>query len=573
MRYGFTTTLASTVMAAAGGGAPEISFALPGSDAYPLDLFHMRRALIGGTLSRAWISFDQGGTTYVFSFQHNGSRADPTVHVGSLSGATHAYVDLGSSNNTPAQVRTALLSAMTTAGISGASADGTDAEGRAVVTITGASNLTVPPAVDMTDELLRGMWGAQRDDWGGATNNLNGGTTGTGSIHLGNPNDQAGVSGRTGRVLGVYLWGHGGHQPRLAASTGPAYTTSPASFSILGEAVCSDALAAGLDGISAGVFDAVEFSSSDVLWAHYREDAAGGPRYRSHGATPEGNGDLGVSQLLVWDTTSSTSSASALGPTYVPTVDNTFSIYIMIGVIFELQDASGNYPANGAIRVMYGDHNDDPNHGTQFIADQDQLGGEVTSHRFLFPEWTDVEVTEIQRVVEDIGIGEDSRVALYLFTDLDFPSTTPATLVADMGLMGIDTPNAYNSYVLSTPVPVGTGDIGTGTRYLAITFNYVPDAPLVTYDLPVFLDAADNWLNAWVDARAEWHDDIEGASGSRAQPSGVSEYRSRNVAGMPIVNTTDTYPDPWVTDATDDSPAAIALDRVYVDRAGIVAVA
>lgn len=560
-----------------GGGAPPppatVLLALPGSDAFPRDIRHARRGMVGGTLARAWFAVVVGGVTRVRSFQQNGSRADPTGSAGvpALSGLSHRYVNLGASSNTAAQVATAVIASLALDGITAVD-EGTDAEGRALIRIT-ADSLTIPPAVDTTDTRLRGMWGAQRDDWGSSpTQNQPGGTTGTGSIHLGNPSSQSGLAGRNGRILAVYMWAHTGHQPRLAVSSGPAYSASPGAMTLLAQAVATDPIT----DFGMATFDAVAFAAANNLWAHYRENAAGGPRYRAHGATPVGRGDQGLNQQLIWDTTSPTAAGTAFGATYTPTVNNTFNIYIMIGVVFELQDGSGNYHADGSIDTWIGDQNLDPTHGTPFDAGPALIDNETTHHRTVFPNWTNYGATAYRRAVGALGADEDSRAVIYgPWADLNFPATTPPPLIRDCGPVGL-VANDYATAAISPRAELGTEVLGTDP-YVSIGTNYVRDGGLANnvYTLPVFLDAFagdGSWLNAWEDDGRTWHDHIPGAWGAAYTPtSGIIEYRTTSTPGMPTAAPEDPFPDPMAVAAGNDSPAALAMEAVRVQRAGLAA--
>jgi hypothetical protein len=358
---------------------------------------------------------------------------------------------------------------------------------------------------------------------------------------------------------------------RLAVSTGPVYSASPGSMTLLAQGTES------IQGFGTVVTPAVAFGASSDLWAKYRSDTGGtaGVRFRSHGQTPVGRGQQGVGQVLVWDTTASASSATAFGATYTPTVDATFNIYTAIGVIYEIPDGSGNYHADGSLTLRIGDQNPDPEHGTQFLAGPGVLTGETTHHRFQWIEDTEISIEEVWRTVSAIGADEDSRVAFYDFADLDFPSTTAATLIADAGPMGLSDAGA-NQYVLGTPIPAGSEVLGTG-QVISLGFNYIRNGgDPTTYTLPVYLSVGGDsaWLDCWEDDRETWHDDIPGASG-RGYLAGVSEYRTRLTAGNAGMPTTwgATYPDPMGTDASDDSPAAIAPDWIIVTRTGIAAAA
>lgn len=555
-----------------GGGGEEpgpggsVAFTLPSSDIFPSTgleaLFYARRGLVGGTLARCWVAFDQDGTTYVVAFRHGGSYADPSVFVPSLAGATVIEVDLGAASVTATQVATAVVDALDLAGVTGATSDGGG------VVIADASNLVIPAAVDLTDTSLRGMWGLQRDDWGtgaeGQSLNADGGTGGTGNVHLGQ-------IGTAGRIIGIYMWSRTDGVPmvvRLAASTGPVYSTTPGTMTILGQGTES------IQGFGMVLTDAAAFGATSNLWAQYRSDTAGtaGIRFRLFGQTPEGRGNLGLSQVLVWDTAASASSATPFGATYNPTASATFNIYVAIGVIYEIPDADGNYHANGSITYRIGDQNPDPEHGTQFLAGPGILTGETTHHRFQWLNDTEISVTEVWRTVSAIGASEDSRVAFYgPWDDLDFPSTTPAPLLSDAGPMGLSAPGA-NQYTLASPLPVGSEVVGTDV-VISLGFNYIRNGgDPTTYTLPVYLSVAGDsgWLDCWEDDRETWHDDIPGASG-RGYLAGVSEYRTRLSAGNANMPTTwgATYPDPFGTDASDDSPAAIAPDWIIVTRTGI----
>lgn len=542
--------------------AQTVTLSVPSSDLYAADLFNARRGLVGGTLARQWFSWTSGAGTRVVDFAHNGSSADPTVFVPALAAATRTSVDLGGVVRTAEEVAQAVVDALDGDGLV-ATRDGAD------VTIEDASDLVIPPSVDMTDTSLRGMWGLQRDNWGtgaeGQNLNQNGGTTGTGSIHLG-------PLGTTGRVIGTYLWTRtdAGMDVRIAASTGPSYSVAPGEMTILGEGEFT-----GLIGLGVTTFEAQAVGAAEDLWAQYRGDNGGGVRFRAQGETPVGRGQQGLNQVLVWDTTADDSAGTAFGATYTPTADTTFGIYVAIGVIFEIPDGSGNYPANGALSLRIGDHNDDPAHGTQFLANAAQLIGENTHQRFQWVNMTELNLTSITRVVDDIAAIEDSRGALYQWTDLDFPSTVPADLVVDLGLMGLTPAGAGTAQTLTlgTPVPVGAETLGNDA-IISLGFNYVTTTgvPLATYTLPVFLTTVgdDYWGDAWTDDRETWHDNIDGAS-DRGYAAGVQEYRQRNVVGSPITSTSETWPDPMVTDATDDSPAAIPLDWITVTRNGFSA--
>jgi hypothetical protein len=531
-------------------------------------MFHLRRGLVGGTLARCWVSWTQttNSATRVLDISHNGSSADPRTFVGSLTSASRTTAVLGSTSRTGAQVAQTIVDALVADGLT-ASRDG------ATVTVQNATNLTVPQNVDTTDTSLRGMWGTQRVDWGdggaGQILNQNGDAGGTGSIHIGQ-------IGTAGRIIGVYLWTRTdtvASVVRLAASTGSTYSITPGVMTLLAQGTAS------IQGFGAVVHEAVAFGASDHIWAHYASDTAtAGIIYRVHGATPVGRGQHGLNQRLIWDTTRSASSNTAFDATYTPTVNDTFQIYVGIGIVFELPDASGNYAANGRIILRVGDQSDDPDHGTQFPADSSFLTGETTHQRNVILPWTSINVTSVTRTIGSTATGEDCRVALYGWSDTNHPSTTPASLISDLGRMSFVTGTVNRAVTLDLPTPV---DISSGTLtrpYYSLGFNYTTTsgAAINTITLPVFVDdvAGDSgWLDCWTDDRRLWHDNIRGAS-EYAFAAGVQEYRTRVSAGNNGMNTTDAddpWVDPMVTDASDDSPSAIALDWLIIERSGITA--
>lgn len=555
---------AATCRSGVSGSVPQPtqSVAFPGSDLFAADIFHARRGLLGGSLSRAWFAVTVSGTTYAYSFQHNGSRANPVTFVPALAGANHRFIDLGSTARSAAYVAAAVTAALALDSISSASG-GTDAEGRELLTINNASALILPDAVDTTDNSLRGMWGLQRNDWGTTeTPNSQGGTSGTGSIHL--P-----PLGTNGRILGVYLWGHSSFAPRLAACTGPVHSLSPTAMTVLGQGVASPIADFGVVLFT----DPVAVSSTADLWAHYRDDNVGGPMYRLHGSTPVGRGELGSGEQLLWDTTAAYTSADAFGASYTPAVDNNYGIYVAIGVLFEIEDASGNYHGTGAIDIWIGDQNTDYTHGSQFAVSPALLDLETTHHRFSIPDWTNTRIVSNRRAVNAIASDEDSSVVYYLWSDLDVPSTGTHPQVAAPGPMGLGAAgsNRITTFTYPTPIEIGTEALGPGS-ILSIGFNYTRQggSSIATYTLPVFLDTGGSgWLSAWSDERELWHDDIPGASG-RAPAVGITEYRTVGGRGtMPYQDPDDAWPDPFEVDPTDDSPPALALDAYRVQRPGI----
>lgn len=550
---------------------PTVSFTVSGSVLFPtegpLSLLCARRAMVGGQLARCWVAATIGGTLREIDFGHGGSAVDPRDWVTELEDAERTFVDLGSVAVDAEAVATAIVDALALDEIEAAAEDA--GSGRWRVTITDATDLVVPPNVDTTDVNLRGLRGALRDDWGagggGQALNSDGGSGGTGTVHVG-------PQGSDGRVLAVYLWTRTDTVPQvtqLGASSGPAYDPAPGAMTILGQAEAT------IQGFGLAPLGVVAFLGADVLWAHYASaTATAGIRYRAHGQDPPGHGDLGEDEVLIWDTTRDPS--LPLPSSYTPTVDATFTIYVMIGLVVEHPDLAGNYPANGRWLMRVGDQNPNPLHGTQFSADSSILAGENTGHRIELPSWPQLRLLSVRRAMLAIGADEDCRLGIYQYDDLDIPSSTPAALVADLGNMGIDVAEEYVEFEL----PDGGLEMGTatiaGSRYFALTFNYIRDGgALAVATLGVFLESAgDGYFgNAWTDGRY-WHDYIPGAAGiapASGLPAGI-EYRTRESAGNTGQPVTwgATYPDPMDPTGA-DSPAALPADSALYEIDGIQA--
>ncbi len=549
--------------------ASTVAFTVPGSDLFPANMFHARRGLLGGTLARHWLAFTYGGGLHVVDISHGGSSANPIAFVASLAAATRHTVALPSSSRTAAQVATAIVAQLVADGLPATADD-------SLVTIQGASNLVIPPAVDMTDTSLRGMWGMQRDDWGdgagGHTLNQDGGTNAVVWMHLG-------TLTAAGRVSGAYAWCNTtGAQStmRLVVGTGPAYSLSPGAITVIGHGTAtSDAVT----GFASVAFDAVDVGASTEIWVGHATDTPGaGLRFRAQSATPLGAGDIPPGQDILVDLTRNPSSTNAFGSSVTPTVDAHYAVNSALGVVFELPDGDGNYPADGSLTAVIGDHNPDVDHGTQFDAGPGILSGETTHQRNVKLPWSAVEATEISRVVGDTASGEDCRAAFYSWTDTNHPSTTPADLIADLGRIGVTAGTGNRRITLSLATPVDVSSDAVAGDWWSLGFNYTTSdgSAISTLTLPVFLDGVSGdsgWLNCWEDDREAWHDNVRGAS-EYALDAGVQEYRTRVAAGNNGMNTTDAdspWVDPMATDPSDDSPSAIAIDTVTVVRPGFAA--
>jgi hypothetical protein len=532
-----------------------VTFTLVASEEYAISLTNMRRGLVGGTLSRAWISLTQNGTQYVVSFDHNGSRADPTVWSPQCAGATHGYAVLGAGTITAENVAAAAETALELLGVTGVSVVG------AVLTVEDAGNKLIGTPM-VYDTSTRGMWGEHRDSFGTAsTANANGNMGGTGSVHVDGP-------ASAGRILGAYMRAGGSANVRLGVADGPAYSTTPAAFSGGSEAV-------GVRGavdttlVLALFDDPQEMDAAADKWVSFRGRVGGDPtlRYRNHASTPEGDGDLTASEQLLFSTTEDnpavaiyTAGAYTHGAEAGP-----YSIYAFVGFVYEVPDGNGEYPGDGGIESALGTHATATAGGPTATVAAD-MDAETFGMRHLIP-W-DCDVVAVDVSVAAYAADEDLGMAFYEFADIPAPTVLGATLLRDVGPYGLSG-TGYQRHTLATPLSVTAGTIlgvmwnagnedGT-TPTDTISVNYDPDT-----------GAAEYWSTAWIDDGRTWNDmDPTGNEDGYGQET---EYRTRAAFGgqMPEGDPSAAWPDPFAEDASDDHSVRNHLrHRIYLSRAGI----
>lgn len=538
----------------------------PGSDLLPVDEFHLRRALVGGTLSRAWVSFMVGATRYVVSIRHNGSGANPIPWVAALTGATHVEVSLPASAQTGAQVATAVAVALTGAGVASTRVG-------AQLSLASAHTLLEAPMMT-TDESLRGMWGAQRLNYGGNDFGAQQGATGgTGSVHLTNPG--------AGRVLGVYIRGGSGMQPRLAYGVGPAYSTDPGAITIRGQGRVS-APVNNADLAFVLFTEPVTLGAGESVWVVFRENA-GTLTYRSHGQTPEGNADAVSGERLIWDTTASTDPTVAIAASYDPTANNTFTIYPHIGLIYE---RGPTYPGRGNISTIIGCHRDTADSaadgGTVAQTLTSEMVDEAVGFRLALPNWTDARLTQLAIALSAWSAAEDVGAALYQFGDIAIPSAASNALLRSIGPLGT-TGTGWNVHTLASPVPVGVGDLGSNPIVGVFVNAGARNGAGTLGTLRILFDdenpnGTESWPTLWGDDGRQWDDRIA----PFAEPTPywnttpyrmlgpMTEYRTLGSLGTtnPVGDPNDAWPNPLDNDPAD---APRNLLRLYVveERDGI----
>lgn len=528
-----------------------VSITFPDIVVFPLDVFHLRRGLLGSSGSRAWASFVQGSTRYAVDLLHEGSGANCVTWNTSLAGATRGQATLAAGARTGAEWAAAFVTAATALG-----ATGLQRTGATVTIATGSSVLTGAP---MTyDPTLRGMWGMQRHSFGTATTpNQLGAMGGTGSVHQTTPG--------LGRIIGVYMRCSGAANVRLGIANGPAYSTTPAAFS------------GGLEGLSTigtdptlrvlRLAEPMAMAAASHKWISFRGVGGGNPslNYRAFAATPEGRGDTPASEQLLFSTAVSDPATAiyAAGAYTHGSEAGPYSIYAFVGFIYE-RPVAGEYVGNGGIVTAIGTHATATAGGPTATVPT-AMDAETFGMRHLVP-WA-ANVTDVDVAMVGSEADEDLGLAFYNFGDVVAPSVAGATLMRSVGRYGV-AGTGYQRHTLATPLPVAANTI------LAVYFNagnvdgVTPtDTISVAYDPDT--SAAEYWSTAWVDDGRTWNDmDPVGGNGYGQ----LTEYRTQAFLGgdMPEANPSVAWPSTFAVDASDDNSIRNHLrHRVYLSRDGI----
>lgn len=521
--------------------ATSVAFTFVGSEVCPGDCFHLRRALVGGTLSRNWVSWVRGGTRYVVSFRHQGSGANPVTWETALAGATHAYCDLASGARTAAQVATAF--AATAAALDG----GTWVPVGAGVSSSGASSPLVAGDMDETTNATRGKWGMQRDlGWlDGSTSNGNMGATG--GVHVPSPG--------TGRVLGLYIRADGGGNIRLGLGRGPAYAADPGPIDVLAQGV-----ATAVDNNQLGVVlfsEPIAIDAADSLWIIIRGEASQLLRFRD---VANGGGDLIDSEFLIWSALTGNPATA-----YGATIDlggggGPFDLRAHVGLIYELP-TSGAY-RNNAIRTWWG-YQGAATAGTFDATDPADMVDETVT--FRAPIATTLRTGSLVQIRQAVGArsaGDDLGVGLYDEDPGDigqFPHLVAPPLLQSLGPFGVSAANQYNTHMLASPQSL------SGIEALGIAYNCGRAGGAAATTLQFLYNEDAGGLpntNHWLDDGRAWSDWVdEGSYGdpqSGTTPTQRTEYQTRTSNGstMPAGDPTDAWPNPFQVDSSGTPDAA-----------------
>lgn len=539
-----------------GSGASTVAtLTFPSSDAFPVDMFHLRRGLVGGALARASFSVEQDGTCYAASFSHGGSRANPVTFDSDFAGCEHAFAALASGDQTCDAVATAAASALTTAGASDVAADGCD------VTVDGATAVTIGRARS-TDRNDQGVFGMQRDLAFASGATTNGAMGATGGVHLDPRCD--------GRIIAACIRADGGENVRLGIGEGPDYAADPTAITILAEGVAS-----AVDNNAIGCIvpaDPVAVTTTDDTWLVFRGSATEQLRFREHAATPVGNGDLVSGESLVWSALSGDSAVELGASVDLGGGGGPFALYAHVFYVDECEDA-GTYPGDGAIDEWVGLQS------TSIVGadvtDPTDMVDETVTFRYPALPWSSVTMTAIRQGVGTHTAGDDFGLAVYSWAVADvpeFPSLSAADLLVNLGAFGVSAASGFNTHTLASALDVSDATLGGdsigvlwncgrtgGAAATSLQFVYDEDGFAGTNcDLAHWTDDG----RAWSDFCDEQGYDIE------------TEYQTRESNGstMSHGDPTVAQPDPFAIDSTgttDAAPLNVPRQAIRIVRPGI----
>lgn len=525
-----------------------VAFTVPAVDVFPLDLFHLRRGLVGSTASRQWFMFRWGGTNYACDTTHQGSGADCTAWNTSASGRTRINVSLSSGAKTGAEWATAIAAALVSAGVTTAVSDG------ATVSIPGASALSWPGNYD---ETLRGMQGRRRHRFPTGSPAYTA-VNATVATHVPFPS-------AAGRVLCTYILDSTDTRVgdmRLGLANGPAYSLANKAMTDGVDAIAT----AGSNDLYAIVHATpVAGTAAQDKWVVYKTNTAADWQVgiRNHGSTPVGNGDLVVGERIIIDTTS-VNPAVAFGASYTVTNSTNATVYAAVGYVYEQPNASGDYYGDASIstwvgfRLAY-------DVGTPTTIAAATLATINDTPRFPVP-WTNVTLQYSRSAAGDNAADEDFGIGLYDMSDVtisSFPLDQPAPLLATIRPMGASAGAGYKTYEWSPTIDL-TGVTRIG-RFLCAGND---DGVTPPDTISVLADAITS-TTGWLEQR-EWCDSTDvGGYGTNMQYVGAS-----GTTDMPVGDPSPAVsPDPYDTDVTDTNLDNVPRAAEYYVRAGFTVAA
>jgi hypothetical protein len=427
---------------------------------------------VGGTAARGWVSWIRRGVREVVSVQHGGSRADPTAYEAALSGAQHAYANLGSVDADSDDMAEALAAAAISLGATGARA-----RPGGILRIPGATDFLTGTAKGRADI------GPQRlgclrvyPDAAQLSAAANNGTAG-----------RRIVPGFVGRVIAVGTHGNGGYQPILAVGIGGTFA-APGTITN----VRSGQLAAGLNSHAAGIVpldNPLPFSATDALWMYDRSDGTGTRSYRNHGNTPAGQFHYSLNQASTVDTT--VTAPTPFGSTYVPVRSTTFNIYDTLFVVVE------RAPYQGCMILQpqwFGSHRAATGNSPTALVPS----GGSDWFRLRAPQMPRIRATRARIACSTIDANERFCFAMYE-ADANTPMAAGTHDLLGEGFVQPASANAYAEGDFDAPIEIGTDELGAnaiiaiGNCAGTITPDGAPTVTQLLFDVP---GTSNRYLNA-----------------------------------------------------------------------------
>lgn len=547
------------------GVAPSVSITFPAAVPFALTRPNSRRAFLGSNYSRAAFGLQQGALQGVVDFDHEGQGANAVTWLARFAGYTRGQCSLTAGTRTGAQVATQAVTALEALGFSGVT------RVDATVTVANSHSLVIGAAMDPS-ESLRGMWGAQRWDFGPADLSSAANMGATIAMHIVAP-------ASAGRILGVYsLNTTGAAAIRLGIADGPAWAENPSAFSAGVEGLS----AIGTDGLRVLMFaEPIAMTASQSKWILARGAGGGNPTvgYRLHSASPTGQGDLTTNERLLSSLVSAdpdveifTAGAYTHNPDDPPAGgEDGFQVYSQHGFIYEIAVA-GEYPADGGLETRWGYHGTYDG-GTPTQAAPGDLDGLSETFRHTMP-WAATPV-DFRIALFDNAADEDGGGALYDWTGESTslapivgvpPLSTFPPLIHEIGPFGCSAGGGYKTVTLVAAPAFDALDI------LALSMWWgnddgvtAADTISTNYDPP---GAAGAYLSGWVDNGREWCDMVDSGPGARGIDA---QYLTDFLGDMPFGDPSAAAPDPFDAAVTDTTPDNHFRHAIRVRRAGMVA--
>jgi hypothetical protein len=509
-------------------GAPTLPVTLTRSQVYEISIANACRGMIGGKLSRATWGFEQRGRRFAVYYRHQGSTANSTQWNATFAGYEPVLVQLADGDRTDVEVAEATRVALLAAGAAGITRVGGS------LAIAYGTNKIIGPAMT-ENEAERGMYGAQRSDFGTGTATLPVffALDGELTTHVQHENAE-------GRIIALYVIATAGARTgnlRMAISNGPAFALNPGPLTDVIEGLA-------VRGTDTYIFILPEPMSAAALANKYitlMTNAAAGIQVstRPFAANPVGAGNLTVGEANIYDTTSphnpDTDRVGNASGVYTPIVASNANVYTAVGYIFERPDASGDYYGRGNIRTKVGYHGVAGTGGATF--GPTVLDGLSDTPRLSIPaSWRTATVVEGAQGAANVGPLEDFGYAFYDCSASNpavYPFNVAPTRLQVIGPIGAQAGAGFKTFVCNVPLAgisvLGmnsvAGNLDGSIPATVITIVFTPQAGAGA------TAGTNAWLLGWIDDRETWDDMVPERGGL-----GVNAQYVTVPGGMPAGN-------------------------------------